>query len=168
MVLALTLIDAPDAVVPGVAFFEIGVAGGQELLGELGVVREFVADALQHDVEFYLRPIGARGERFPGALGVGGSRLGGDAAAAGHVGCLGGLIGVLDIGVGQAFEFNLRGIEVGEETVGALEGVDFLGGVGVGLWCRRIGAGGHESQWNEKCIAPPHVQKYKPRRLKGT
>jgi hypothetical protein len=37
MILALALVDAPDLVVPGVAFLEVGVAGVEELLGEVGV-----------------------------------------------------------------------------------------------------------------------------------
>ena len=92
---------------------------------EGGVAGELVADAGEHDLIFYLEPIGAIFEGLAGFFCGGGSGQGGDAATLGHVEGFGGLVGVLDVGIGQAFEDYGGGIEVGEETVLAGEAIDF-------------------------------------------
>jgi len=89
---------------------------------------ELVSHALFHHVEFYGRPIGAQREGFAGVFGFGGGWQRGDSAALVHVQRFGGLVGVLDVGIVEAFEFHLSGIEVGEETILALEGIDFWEG----------------------------------------
>jgi hypothetical protein len=121
---AFTLVDAPDLVVPGVAFFEIGVAGGEEFGAEGGVAGELVADAGEHDLILNLWPIIAIFEGLAGVFGLGGSGQGGDDATLGHVQGFGGLVGMLDVGVGEAFEDYSGGVEVGEETVVAGEAID--------------------------------------------
>src|SRR5207247_392361 len=55
--------DAPDLVIPGVAFFKISVAGREEPFAQVVVMRELVADDVFHHGEFGGLPVVAKLER---------------------------------------------------------------------------------------------------------
>lgn len=57
MVFAGPAADTPEGVAPGVAFDELRVSGGDQLVAEIWVTRELVADERRHDLELDLLPV---------------------------------------------------------------------------------------------------------------
>ena len=119
-------VNAPERVVPGVAFQQFCIACGQKSGLQVCMSGELVLDKFSHDGNADLVPVRPQVDMPSGAFGLRGvHRL--ERFAQGGVQALGCLKGCFDAGIDSAVQMYFTGVEVAQETIFVLKFSDSCG-----------------------------------------